>query len=70
MTEPHFSINFTAQMLAVEECEVGDLLVYDAAAGYWKVSTTANRATADARTQAVALSAYLRHPRGRSERAD
>ncbi len=58
MTEPHFSINFTANMIAAEACAVGDLLVYDAATGWWKVSSAANRATADARTQAVALTAY------------
>ncbi len=64
MTEPNFSIDFTARMLATTACNVGDLLVFDAAAvlndtlGYWSVSSTANRATANARTQAVALTEY------------
>ncbi len=58
MTEPHFAIDFTARMIAASLCEVGDALVYDSADGYWKVSTAANRTTADARTQAIALTAY------------
>lgn len=58
MSEPNFSINFSARMLAAQACAIGNLLVFDAAAGTWKVSTTANRATAAALSQAVALSAY------------
>jgi hypothetical protein len=58
MTEPAFSINFTARMIAAEACSVGDLLVYDSAVGYWKVATAANRAAADARAQGVALTEY------------
>ncbi len=27
MTEPNFSVNFTARMLASEACAIGDLLV-------------------------------------------
>ncbi len=58
MTEANGAVSFTAQMLASESCDVGDLLVYDDAAGYWRVATSANRATAAARAQAVALTAY------------
>jgi hypothetical protein len=58
MTEPNFSINFTARMLAASACDVGDVLVFDSADGIWKVATDANRTTADARSQAVALTAY------------
>lgn len=58
MTEPNFSVNFSARMIASEACSVGNLLVYDAAVGNWKVSTTANRAAANALSQAVALTPY------------
>lgn len=58
MPEPNFAINFTAEMLAAEACEVGDLLVYDSALGRWRVASAANRTSADAGAQAVALSAY------------
>lgn len=56
--EPSFSIDFTAKMLASEACNVGNVLVYDSAAGVWKVSTTANRTAANAKSQAIALSSY------------
>lgn len=58
MTEPNFSINFTAKMLATDGCEVGDLLVYNSDLGLWKVATSANRTAADAGAQAVALTDY------------
>lgn len=58
MPEPNFAINFTARMLATEACEAGDLLVFDAAVGNWRVATAANRATAVAKSQAVALTDY------------
>ncbi len=58
MTEPAFSVDFTARMIAASLCAKGDALVYDTAAGYWKVSTASNRTTADARTQAIALTEY------------
>lgn len=57
--EPLFSIDFTARYLATDgPCSVGDALVYDGALGYWRVSTAAHRTSADARTQAIALTAY------------
>jgi len=58
MTEPNYSIGFTAQMLAATSCGVGDALVYDASTGYWVVATAANRASLGKRTEAIALSAY------------
>lgn len=58
MSEPNGSFNFTAQMLASEPCGVGNGLVYDSNLGVWRVSTAANRATANARTQAIAKTAY------------
>lgn len=58
MTEPNFSVNFTAAMLATEACAIGDLLVYHQSVGVWKVATTANRTAADAGAQAIAMTAY------------
>lgn len=58
MTEPNFSIDFTALMLQAEACSVGDCLVFDAALKYWRVSSAANRTAAGAFTQAVALTPY------------
>ncbi len=58
MGEPNFSIDFTARVIASQACAVGDLLVFDSADGFWRVSNTANRTAADARSQAVALTAY------------
>lgn len=58
MSEPALSVSFTARMLASEACAVGNGLVYDAALGYWRVSTAANRASAGSFTEAIALTPY------------
>lgn len=65
MSEPNISVGFTARMLLSEACSAGDALVYDSVMlapdgtpGVWRVSTAANRATANAVTQGIALTDY------------
>jgi hypothetical protein len=58
MTEPAGSFNFTAQMLAASATAVGNGLVFDSSLGYWVVATAAARTSANARTQAIATTAY------------
>lgn len=59
MSEPNYSIGFTARMLAASACAVGDVLIYNAPLGYWVVATAANRAALPGvRAQAIALTAY------------
>lgn len=58
MPDANFSVNFTAELLASEACSVGDALVYDSSAGYWRVATAAVRAALGKRAEAVATSAY------------
>lgn len=58
MTEPAVTVGFTAQLLAGTECEIGDLLVYNSSTGYWVVATSANRTSAAAGAQAIAMTAY------------
>lgn len=57
-SEPNGSFNFTADFLAGESCDAGDCLVKDEALGVWRVSTTAHRTSAAARTTAIARTAY------------
>lgn len=59
MTEPNFSVNFTAATLATDApVAVKDLLVFDSALGVWRTATTANRTAANAGSQAIALTAH------------
>jgi hypothetical protein len=59
MTEPALTVGFTAQVLATDgPVVVGDVLVYNTSIGLWKVATSANRAAAGTRAQAVATTAY------------
>lgn len=58
MSEPLGSFNFTAQMLAASATAVGNGLVFDSSLGYWVVATAAARTSANARTQAIATTAY------------
>lgn len=58
MTEPNYSVSFTASMQAASACAVGNALAYDASSGYWVVATSANRTSLGKRTEAIALTAY------------
>lgn len=57
-SEPNFSVNFTAVMLATDGCARGNCLVFNSGSGVWRVASATNRTSANARTQAIALTAY------------
>lgn len=57
MTEPSYTIALNRRLVAATAVEVGDLLVYDEADGYYVVATTSNR-SGGKRAEAIALSAF------------
>ena len=58
MTEPNYSVGFSARLIATDGCAVGDALVYDSDAELWKIATASVRSTLGKRTEAIALTAY------------
>jgi hypothetical protein len=56
--EPNYSVDFISRMVGSERCAIGDCLVYDTTEQGWRVANAANRASANAGTQAVAITAW------------
>ena len=62
MSEPNYSISFTASMSASDACNVGDVLLYDSTLLAWRVATAANRASLGVRASAIAITPYGQSP--------